>query len=218
MNRQTKLFIVVIVIIVAVTGIISLKSSEGRGKVEYLECLNEVICTVDGKEYLLKDLAVYIAYQENSVEEQAIIYNPENTGSYWNVHANGEFIKLSAKEHAISTAIHDIILYELAVNEGLELDQEEKKYLEGKKTDFWEDLEEEQREKIGVSQEEINQALDRMALAQKGQEFIAGSHGVDYEEYNVDRDMYQELLEEHTYSVNENLWRRVDFGNITLEH
>ncbi len=55
-----------------------------------------------------------------------------------------------------------------------------------------------------------------MALAQKMQQTLADTEGVDYREYNVDGDMYQELLKEHTFKINESLWKRLNFGKIIV--
>lgn len=218
MDKQTKVFIVIVAIIVVVMGIGAFKWSENMGKVDYLAHLDDTIFTVDETDYKLRDMAFYIAYSESNVESQAVTYNSEDTNSYWNAHINGKFLKLSAKEGVIGTAIHDVIFYEMALKDEIVLSAEEQGYLEGKKEDFWMDLTDEQKELIGVSQDEINEVMDKMALAQKEQQYIAGSEGTEYEEYDVEGDAYQLLLAKHTYKIKEELWKRVDFGNITLRH
>ena len=38
---------------------------------------------VDGEQVTLREMAFYIAYEEGSMEDAAIIYNPDNTDEYW---------------------------------------------------------------------------------------------------------------------------------------
>ena len=113
--------------------------------------------------------------------------------------------------------IHDVIFYEMAVEDNVTLTQEEITYMENQKSDFWSDLEEEGWIRLGVSEDEITQTFEMMALAQKEQQLFADKMGVDFREYNINGDSYQELLSEHTYEINEKLWERINFGNITLD-
>ena len=92
---------------------------------------------------------------------------------------------------------------------------EETSYMENQKIDFWNDIEE-GRERLGVSEEEVEETFRKIALAQKRQQILAEEMGVDKEEYDIKGDMYQELLEDHTYQINETLWKRLNFGNITI--
>ena len=90
-------------------------------------------------------------------------------------------------------------------------------YMENQKTDFWSDLEEEGRERIGVSEEEIGRTFSQMAYAQKQQKLLSEEEGVDYREYNVNGSEYEALLQKHTYQVNEKLWKRLNFGKIIYD-
>ena len=113
-------------------------------------------------------------------------------------------------------AVHDEIFYQMADKNQIELNQKETEYMENQKLDFWNDLEEEGQTRLGVSFEEISDTFEHMALAQKMQQTLADTEGVDYREYNVDGDMYQELLKEHTFKINESLWKRLNFGKIIV--
>lgn len=185
-------------------------------KVIYIEHLEDVAVTVDESELKFRDLAFYLASQELEVNEQAKVYDLKQTNKYWNVHANGSFIRLEAKEFAMEQAVHDLIFYWRAVDEKVALNQEEIDYMENLRMDFWNDLEEEGQKRLGVSEREIYQIFERMALAQKAQQRLADEKGVDYREYNVNGGMYLELRQEHTVQINEKLWERLNFGNIVL--
>ena len=42
--------------------------------------------------------------------------------------------------------------------------------------------------------------------------------GKGVEEYSVSGQTYQEMLEEHTVVIERNVWERVNFGGITVDH
>ncbi len=166
---------------------------------------------------MFRDLAVYLAYKEQEVAEQARAYDLENPKKYWNAHTNGQFIRVAAKNAALDQAVHDIIFYDMAVQEGTGLTDAEAAFAGNQKLDFWNDLEEEGRARLGVSETELDALFERMALAQKQQQIYADRQGVDYREYNVTGSLYEEFLEEHTYQTNKRLIKRLNFGTITLE-
>ena len=170
----------------------------------------------DEKEYAFRDLAFYLAYQEMTTEKQAEVYDLKQPVKYWNIHTNGVFVRAEAKKMAMEMAVHDEIFYQMADKNQIELNQKETEYMENQKLDFWNDLEEEGQTRLGVSFEEISDTFEHMALAQKMQQTLADTEGVDYREYNVDGDMYQELLKEHTFKINESLWKRLNFGKIIV--
>jgi hypothetical protein len=39
-----------------------------------------------------------------------------------------------------------------------------------------------------------------------------------YEDYDFSGEAYEELLTTQKYKIRENVWKRLGFGNITLEH
>lgn len=185
-------------------------------RIPYLEHMDDTAVTVDGTKYRLRDLAVYLARQEWETEEQAKVYDLEHTSKYWNLHANGSFIRVEARDMVMDLAKHDIIFCQMATEEGLELSEEELSYLQNQIMDFWNDLEEKGQIRLGVSEEEVEKAFRQMGLAQKMQQILADRQGVDYREYNVNGSLYQELLQEHSLQINEKLWKRLNFGNITI--
>lgn len=214
-KRQAALFTAAMFILLLAVILAAWYRAKNIEKISYLEHLDDTAVTVDETEYKFRDLAVYLARQEYVVEEQAKAYDYENTNLYWNLHTNGSFIRVEARNLAMDMAVHDIIFYRMALEDGYELTEEETSYMENQKMDFWNDLEE-GRERLGVSEEEVKETFQQMALAQKRQQILAEEMGVDKEEYDVDGNMYQELLEEHTYQINEKLWKRLNFGNITI--
>lgn len=74
----------------------------------------------------LGDLAMYIAYEELKVEDEAAAYDYYDTNKYWNLHTSGRFVKEVAKTHVIEMAVHDEIFYRQAMAEKLTLDEKKK--------------------------------------------------------------------------------------------
>ena len=216
MEKRIRFTIILVLILIVVIAF-SFQSKEKKEYLVYNEALDKTAVTVDDVSLTLKDIAFYVAYEEKTVQEQAILYNPDNPRQYWNVYTDGQFVKLTAKQAALDMAVHDEIFYQMAVAEGLTLDVTEQEYLENDESDFWSDLEDWQREQLGISEEELDSEMEKIALADKYQSIYAEMNQKEYEAYNFNGEAYEALLSEHEYSVNEKVWDRVEFGSVTLE-
>lgn len=199
-------------------GLLCLIHYERSRPLEYAYHLEDTLLTVDGQELTFADCALYVAQEELTVEEQARVYDYYDTQSYWNLHMNGEFVRIAAKRAALELAVHDAIFYQCALEEGLTLTREEQEAVRFAQEDFWMDLTEEQREKLGVSREQLDESLRRAALAEKYQNYIAAENNSDFEGYSVGALPYETLLKEHEYKINDRLWDKVPFGDVILEH
>lgn len=209
-------FTSVMLLLMGVVAAAAWYRSGNFAKLRYCDHRNDTAVTLDGEAYRLRELAVYIAMQEQEVQKQARVYNLEQPQKYWNAHVNGSFVRSEAKSAVMEKAVHDLIFYRMAEEEGLHLTTEEAAYMENQKMDFWNDLEEEGQARLGISTKELDEAFLRMAHAQKKQRQLAEDEGVDYVAYNENGPHYQALLQEHDYVVNQALWQRLDFGNITV--
>lgn len=186
--------------------------------VEYKDCLDKVIFTANGQEVQMKDLAFYILYEEREVESQAMVYNPQNTKDYWNLHIDGVFMQVQAKDTILQMAIHDKLFYQKAVEEDMTLDAGEEQLLRNVISDFWMDLLDEQMEKMPVSEEYIMEAMRQIALAEKYQAKLAEKEGKAYASYNWDGYEYGLWKEKQDVDINEKLWEKIVVGDITLDH
>ncbi len=211
---------IVLLIAVVISGVYAYRYHQGQKQdIVYREHLDDVAAVVNGNELTFRDLAFYVAYEEQQVEKQAVIYDPDKPNKYWNVHTNGEFIRVTARKNAMSMAIHDEIFYEMAVKESITLSDDEKKSLENSQKDFWSDLlDVDGAAKLGVTQEEINATMEKAAIAQKYQEIYAQLNNADTSDYDFSSGRYKELLEENKYQIKEKMWNRVGMGNVTLDH
>ena len=217
MEKRLRFTIILVLILVVVIAF-SFRAKEQNEPLTYNKELDETALTVDGRELTLRDIAFYIAYEEKTIQEQAIVYNPGNPGQYWNLHMDGQFVRLTAKNTVVDMAVHDEIFYEMAVADKITLSAEETKYLENDENDFWSDLTDLQKDKLGISQDDLNSAMEKIALANKCQSIFAEMNMEAYESYNFDGDAYAKLLSEHEYSMNEEIWDRVVLGKVTLNN
>lgn len=209
---------IILLAIITALGFIAFREYESRRSLTFTETLDETAVTVDGNALTMRDMAFYIAYKEGEMEEMAHIYEPEDTGEYWNLYTNHTFVREEGKKAAMDMAVHDEIFYRLAVEEGIELSAEEEVHLANDQYDFWSDLEGEQRERLGVGEDVLAESMRKIALAEKYQGILAEIEQKDYETYSFSGAEYEEMLWEHTYEINDSVWDRVRFGGVTVDH
>ena len=212
--------VVAIVGILAATAImIYLAALYGnRNRFDYLKDLDKTVFTLDGTDYQLRDMTYYIARQEKEIEKQAMVYDPDDTNAYWGLHTNGKFVRLEAKRAVLDRVVHDMMFYEAAKKEGMELDEKEKQYARDSASDLCYDLSDEQKERAGLTDEEIYEMTDKAALAEKYQKVLADKEGENFGAYDYNGKAYEKMLEEHKLKVKKKFWDKVPFGNVTLNH
>ena len=168
----------------------------------FAKSLDEVILTVDHKELKLSELAFYVAYQEQTIEAEALIYNPDNTNEYWNLYANGTFLRDEGKQAVIEMAVHDEIFYQMAVAEGIVLTPRRRKHIlpmTGMTSGaIW--------RRTGVRRlvfprRNCGRVSEKLRLRRSTRFFLAQMQQKDFEEYSFTGEAYARLLEEHTYTV-----------------
>ena len=98
----------------------------------------------------------------------------------------------------------------------MQLDQEEIDYAASRCEDFWSDLGEAGQQRLGITQEELNEDMLHMALAQKYQQLYAAMQTVTEEDCDVDGITYEQLLKEHSYKVKNRVWKGISMGHVTL--
>lgn len=216
--RQKLRFTAVLVVLLIILGTASYREQGKRQKLSFPESLDLVVVTVDGEQVTLREMAFYIAYEEGSMEDAAIIYNPDNTDEYWRLYTNHTFLREQAKRTVVDMTVHDTLFAQMAAEEGVVLSEAEEQYLANEQQDFWSDLTEEQRESLSVSEDTLDETMRKMALAQKYQSILAEMEQVDYEDYSIGGTEYEKLLAQHTCELDETTWDRVPFGSITVDH
>lgn len=219
MSMKKKFRITMVLsLLVVMLAIVAREDRLRKQDIVYARSLDVVAITVDGVELTLRDIAVYVAYQEKTVQKDAVIYNYEKPSKYWNTYSNQYFIRSVAEKAVRNMAIHDEIFYQMALTEGLVLDEREEAYLANEQQDFLMDLSKEQRERLGVSEEDLLTSMRKIALANKCQSIVAQAEGLYYEDYDYTGAVYELLLAQHKVKVEESVWDRISIGNITVNY
>ncbi|MBR4026208.1 MAG: hypothetical protein IKJ01_01450 [Lachnospiraceae bacterium] len=217
MKKFSKIWIFTIIIFVLT--MVLFKDHENKQIKPYNEMLDEVLAVVENETITLREFAVYVAHEEAEVHEQALAYDPKNTKKYWGLHTNGQFIKVAARNATVSMAVHDELFYQLAMEKNLTLTEQEEQMLANDVMDFWADLTEDGKEqKLGISKEDVEQALQKIAIAEKAQAVYAKLNNVKYEDYHFEGEEFSEFLSQYDYKVDEKIVDKLDFGDITLSH
>lgn len=206
-------------VITIITGVIAVHTRTNREDIIYSDSLDMVVATVEEEDITLRDFAVYVAHQEAQVQKQAIIYDPEDTRKYWNVHTDGVYISHAARNEAMSMAIHDELFYQLSLELDITFSDEEMQILNNDVEDFWMDLvDEEKVERLGINKEDVYNTMYKIACAQKTQLIYAKMHGLEYNDYDFYQEAFLAFLEEYEYEVDDSVLNRIDFGDVTLVH
>lgn len=143
----------------------------------------------------------------------------DDPNRYWSMRVEGGFMNAVARKNAMQMALHDELFYQMAMEEGITLDDNDQKHMDNKLEDFWEDLTERQGETaLGISRKDAKKTIQRIAYAQKYQEVYAQLHNRTYDDYAYMEDSYQKLLKKQKYKVNDKVWNRVSFGNVTYNN
>lgn len=217
MKERTKTTLVLLVLLFA-TAFASYNQQLNRKDLVYAESLDKVALRVDENELNLRDMAVYVVYQERTVQQDALVYDSEKPNKYWNAYTNKHFVRKVAENAVKDMAAHDEIFYQMAVLEGLSLDETETTYLENEILDFLMDVSEEQMARLGIQKEDVEYSLEKIALANKYQSILAQEEGLEYEDYNYTGDAYIELSSAHVIEANAKVWDRISVGNITVNY
>lgn len=220
-NKTKKKVIIIIVLIAVITPLVAFGIYRGymsKKAFVFAEHLDDSAATINGETLSYKDLSFYVLYEEMQVENEAKIYNPQSTKDWWNTHINGEFVAVAARNTAMNMAIHDKIMYDLAKKNNISLSEEDKVQLAHKQTDFWEDLLDEQKERLPASKEFIDETMEHIALGDKYQAKLASEKGVNAFEYAYDGYEYGQMLKnDYKVEIDDN-YKKLVLGEITIHH
>ena len=218
-RKYTRLFTLVLLLIIVGLLVGSWWQTKQRQQLVYPESLDKVAASVNGTSLTLRDIAFYVAYEEAEVEKQAFAYDAEHPRRYWGIHLNDTYVYAAARNAVIQMAIHDEVFYQMAVKEEISLTDEEEQALSDKEQEFWQDLVEDDKDgMLGVSETDIEETMRRIAYAEKYQSIYAQMQGASYKDYAFSEEAYVALLEEQDYTINQKIVKRLGVGTITLNY
>lgn len=216
--KKGKIILAVILAAAAlvVLFLIAIFHDDQKEELVYNQSLDLVAVTVEGEDLTLYDLAFYIAYEEGMVNEQAMIYDPSDPQAYWNIHTNGEFIRISARDAAVDMMIHDYVYARDAAKDGMSLSAEEEKACDNSAQDFWNDLTQEQREALGIPEEQVYTVCRQIGLAERWAEYLHETEGRDLASYQVGGKAWEEQRDSMDIVYHNDVLDRIEMGTITL--
>ena len=200
---------IILCVLIIVLGLFSRWKNRQLAPIDYKNSLEKTVFEINGTSLTLRNMAFYVTYEEAEVAKQAMEYDEEDPKHYWNTRLNGTYVRVAARNAAI----------QMAMEEGIELTDEEEKSYRMTEQDFWGDMVDSDKDvRIGVSEKDIAETMHKIALAQKYQEIYAALQNDEKDDYNFSEDAYKQLLEKQKYKINEKVWKRVSFGTITLDY
>ena len=195
----------------------------------YEDHLDEPLITVDDTDITLREFGYYIYEIEEFVQNQALLYDPENPKHWWNTHfsagMDSQFMCDYAKKVAINTCISDEIYYKRALSEGVVLSGAEEKQAMVEAKMIFSGMTREQLTRTGLDESILTKMRIKQAMAQKysdnlikTQSFIGCTEDPE-KEVNWDGAYYQEkILPEHTIKTNDKVLDKIILGKITVNY
>ena len=77
-NPRKYMVTIVLGVLVILLGMFTIRSAGSRKELSYTECLDQTAVTVNGQKVTFREAALYVAYEEQSVQEQALVYDMPN--------------------------------------------------------------------------------------------------------------------------------------------
>lgn len=229
MNRTGKRAIITIILIN-----IALVAFAICGKLlsrfDYEDHLDEMVISIDDNAVTLREFGYYIYEIEAFVQNQALLYDPENPKHWWNTHfsagVDSQFVCDYAKKVAINTCIMDEIYSQEAMAAGIVLSSEEEAKAESEAREMLSGMKKEQLEATGLSGELILKIKKKHTLASKYAQYLVENRDLTgyssalqarQELVNWDGEYYQEeILPNHTVTMNDKVLNKITLGRITV--
>ena len=182
--RPKHLVSIVLIAVVLVMLMRNNNSMTNARPLVYRESLDEVAAQINGETLTLRDMAFYVGYEEYQIQQEALVYDPDDPNRYWSMRVEGGFMNAVARKNAMQMALHDELFYQMAMEEGITLDDNDQKHMDNKLEDFWEDLTERQGETaLGISRKDAKKTIQRIApnvTDKQIQQAIHDAHLVHY--------------------------------------
>lgn len=215
-KRKIALILVILALLIAVAFVIAVIHDKLTEELVYSESLDLVAVTVEGEDLTLRDLAFYVAYEEKVVQEQALIYDAEHPLRYWNIHTNGEFMRVTARKAAVDMMVHDNVYGKEAMEAGYSLSEEELAVCDATASDFWSDLTAAQQSALGISEETVYDTCRNIGLVEKYLADLSRKEGRDLPLYETGGKLWEEKRDSMDITYHDRVLNRIEMGSITV--
>lgn len=193
----------------------------------FTEHLEETAITIDNQKITVKELSFYIMDVEEYVNVQALKYNQEDPGDYWNTHFSAgndsAFVSDAAKDQVYDICISDY-LYAMAAKENdYELSDLAKKTAETEGMERYRSMSQKQLQVTRLSEEELIDLAVRESLATSYAKYLSETVDWSYTvlspstELSPSGEYYKEkIMNNHQINVNKKLKTKITLGNLTI--
>lgn len=219
--RGIIIFVLVIGVLMTVLLVYRIKTA-----FTYETGLAETIVTIDETVVTLKEISYYVMEVENTGDEFARQYNPDNPIEYWGLYMNEEtsagYVSDLARTAALDYCIRDNIYYLEAQKAGVELTEEEWEDVRTDAKEYYERMTQRQKEVTQILPKDLELIFEKITLTYKymvqlssQEEDVSLLEAVTLH-YDVGGDYYESLKDSYAIKVNERIWEQIRPGHTTI--
>lgn len=219
-RKNARIVIGGAIIFILVVGAIGI--TRFRNAFDFTKELTKVAYSYNEEDVLLGEVAYYILIEEETVNDVALEYDPENPKSYWNLHISQTFVSEEAAKTAREYSIRDQLYSIEAKAVGIKLTPEEMEDIKTKAKAMIQDMTEKQSSVLQLQEKQIDEALIQNLLADKYVLFLAEKNQVEKSEkvlsayYGINSKYFQELKKTYKVKINKELWQQISLGDISI--
>lgn len=96
--RPKHLVSIVLIAVVLVMLMRNNNSMTNARPLVYRESLDEVAAQINGEKLTLRDMAFYVGYEEYQIQQEALVYDPDDPNRYWSMRVEGGFMNAVARK------------------------------------------------------------------------------------------------------------------------
>lgn len=88
--RPKHLVSIVLIAVVLVMFMRNNNSMTNARPLVYRESLDEVAAQINDETLTLRDMAFYVGYEEYQIQQEALVYDPDDPNRYWSMRVEGD--------------------------------------------------------------------------------------------------------------------------------
>lgn len=96
--RPKHLVSIVLIAVVLVMLMRNNNSMTNARPLVYRESLDEVAAQINDEKLTLRDMAFYVGYEEYQIQQEALVYDPDDPNRYWSMRVEGGFMNAVARK------------------------------------------------------------------------------------------------------------------------
>lgn len=182
---------------------------------------DKTVITMKYGKVKLRELSYYFMIEEESVNESALAYNPDNPKEYWGLYIENTFVNREAKKTALNYFLRDRIYAKRAAAKGVKLSSSEKEEISLQAKEMHEGLTEKQKT-LDITEKDLKKALTENKLANNWVISLAEKKGLTMSEevlnayYGINSRYFKELKKRQKVHYNKQILDKISLGSLTI--